>query len=108
VRIPIWLTLGIALLVIAFGSYRIWLATRPKREDGEQPRSLLGGGFYRMSPRAHLAIGVIYLLLGASLVATSFGWNPFGGLFGPKTEEPSKDNAPVKPGSVPTDQLPKK
>jgi hypothetical protein len=109
VRIPIWLTLGVALLVSTFGAYRIWLGLRtdpPRDPDEPPPSSIFGGGMYRMSKRAHLAVGAIYLLLGAALVATSFGWNPIGGMFGPTTEEPTKDNAPVKPGTVPIDQPP--
>jgi len=104
VRIPVWLTLGIAALVIIFGAYRIYLATRPatdEESDGPPRR-----GFYRMSKRTHLFVGVIYLLLGAGLIATSFGFNPFGNKIGPTTETPSKDKAPTKTG-VPTDQLPK-
>ena len=47
------------------------------------------------------------LLLGGALVATSFGWNPFGNLFGGETETPSKDKAPTKDG-IPVDGLPGK
>lgn len=112
-RIPVWVTLGIAVLVIGFGSYRIWLAMRPeppKQEDdkpvtGLPSRSLFAGGFYRMGKRTHLFVGIIYLLLGAALIATSFGWNPLGNAFGPDTEKPSKENAPTK-GGVPIDQVP--
>ena len=35
-------------------------------------------GLYAMGRRTHVLIGVVYLLLGGALVATSFGWNPFG------------------------------
>jgi hypothetical protein len=103
VRIPVWLTLAVAALVIIFGAYRIYLATRPSDEKSEQPRRR---GLYSMSKRTHLFIGIIYLLLGAGLIATSFGFNPFGGSIGPSTEAPSKDKAPTKTG-VPADQLPK-
>jgi len=117
VRVPVWVTLGVALLVIGFGSYRIWLSLRPEPpKDDDKPvtdkpvtgmpsRSLFAGGFYRMGKRTHLFVGVIYLLLGAALIATSFGWNPLGNAFGPDTEKPSKDNAPTK-GGVPIDQVP--
>ncbi len=114
VRVPVWVTLGVALLVIIFGSYRIWLAMRPepaKQPDEEAPqrpvpsRSLFAGGFYRMGKRTHLFVGIIYLLLGGALIATSFGWNPLGNAFGPDTEKPTKDNAPTKSG-VPIDQVP--
>ena len=89
VRIPVWLTLGIAALVIIFGSYRIYLATRPVVDKSEDtPRR----GFYSMSKRAHLFVGVIYLALGAGLIATSFGWNPFGssGASETRADQPSK------------------
>ena len=102
-RIPVWLTLAIAALVIIFGAYRLYLATRPPAEPTEAPRR----GFYTMSKRAHLFVGIIYLALGAGLIATSFGWNPFGGNIGPDTTKPTKDTAPTKTG-VPTDQLPTK
>jgi len=89
VRIPVWLTLGVAALVIIFGAYRIYIATRPATDDeSAKPRSRL----YAMSKRTHLFVGVIYLALGAGLIATSFGWNPFGG--SAETEAPAKPSAP--------------
>jgi len=105
VRIPVWLTLGVAALVIIFGAYRIYLATRPSPTD-EARDAPARRGFYRMSKRSHLFVGIIYLLLGAGLIATSFGFNPFGDNIGPTTEAPAKDKAPTKTG-VPIDQLPK-
>ena len=47
-----------------------------------------------MSPRTHLVIGVVYLLLGGALIATSFGWNPFGSMFGAKADEPRRTPTP--------------
>ena len=73
-RIPVWLTLAIAALVIIFGCYRLYLATRPIDENAPPRR-----GLYAMSKRAHVVVGVIYLLLGAGLISTAFGFNPFGG-----------------------------
>jgi hypothetical protein len=111
VRVPVWVTLGVALLVIAFGCYRIYLSLRPEPPKDDKPvtgmpsRSLFAGGFYRMGKRTHLFVGIIYLLLGGALIATSFGWNPLGDTFGPSTEKPTKDNAPTK-GGVPIDQVP--
>jgi hypothetical protein len=103
VRIPIWLTLGVAALVIAFGAYRIHIAlTRRGEADA---RAKARGGLYAMGRRTHFLIGIVYLLLGGGLVATSFGWNPFGNFFGPATETPSKDKAPTKSG-VPIDEPP--
>jgi len=90
-QVPVWLVVGVAALVIAFGGYRIFLAFKmPAPADSEseanestpasrpraaQPRFLMGG-MYRMSPRAHLFIGTVYVLLGAALLATLFGWKP--------------------------------
>ena len=106
-RVPVWLTLGVAALVIVFGAFRIRLALRKQTPDEAGSANLMGRGFYRMSPRTHLLIGIIYLLLGGGLIATSFGWNPFGSSIGPDTKAPSKDKAPTK-GGVPIDQLPKR
>jgi drug/metabolite transporter superfamily protein YnfA len=77
VHVPQWLTLAVAGLVILFGSYRLWLALKKPDPAGTERRSLMGGGFYRMSPRMHFAVGIIYLALGGALIATSFGWSPF-------------------------------
>lgn len=102
-RLPIWLTLGIAALVIIFGVYRIMLS---RRTDAEEAIAQKRKGLYGMARRTHFLIGIVYLLLGGGLVAASFGWNPFGNFFGPKTEEPSKDKAPSK--GIPVDKLPGK
>lgn len=102
-RVPVWLTLGVALLVCVFGLYRIRMAFRSDEDD---QRARERKGLYGMGRRTHFLIGVIYLLLGAGLVATTFGWNPLGGLIGPRTEPPAAGAAPSKPGSVPIDQLP--
>jgi hypothetical protein len=103
VRVPIWLTLGFAALVIFFGFYRIRLSFRNAEQE---QRAKERGGLFGMARRTQLLIGIIYLLLGGALIATSFGWNPFGDFFGPRTEVPAKDRAPTK--TVPLDHLPKK
>ena len=103
-RVPVWLTLGVALLVCGFGLYRIRLAFRSGAADD---RARGKKGLYAMGRRTHALIGTVYLLLGGALIATSFGWNPFGGVLGPRTEVPSKDTAPTK-ATVPIDQLPAK
>src|SRR3569623_1130637 len=106
VRVPVWLTLGVAVLVHDFGVYRIRLALKtPETQSGDG--NVMGRGFYRMAPRTHLLIGGVYILLGVGLIATSFGWNPLGNSFGPDTEKPAKDKAPTHNG-VPIDQLPSK
>lgn len=100
-RVPAWVTLGIAVIVIFLGLYRIRMALQKKPTGGAAAkRGAMGSGFYRMSPRVHATIGVLYLALGGALIATSFGWNPFGRNIDPTTEQPAK-GAPVKPGSVP-------
>ena len=109
-RVPVWLTLGVAALVIIFGAYRISLALRKPPAEGEPEapkRSLMGGGIYRMRPRTHALVGIVYLMLGGALVATSFGWNPFGSSIGPSTETPPKDKKPTT-GGVPIDTIPSK
>jgi hypothetical protein len=89
-RVPVWLTLGVALLVCLFGAYRIRLGFRSDEED---QRAREKRGLYAMNRRTHFLVGVVYLLLGGALVATSFGWNPFAGVMGTSTEAPSKPAA---------------
>jgi hypothetical protein len=91
-RVPVWLTLGVAVLVCVFGAYRMRLAFRSDEED-ERARSRKG--LYAMSRRTHFLVGVIYLLLGAALIATSFGWSPVGSLFTGRRDEPT-NLVPVK------------
>jgi hypothetical protein len=119
-RIPVWLTLGIALVAFLWGGYRIYLALRSEDrgkdhgssgnnepEDGAgRARAGRRRGLGALTRRTHLLFGVVYLLLGVLLVATTFGYNPIGSMFGPRTEVPDKAAAPSKPGSVPSDQLP--
>ena len=102
-RIPVWLTIAIAGFVTVFGAYRIYLATRKPAPD-EAPAKR---GFYRMGRRTHALIGVVYLLLGAALIATTLGWNPFGDMFAVESKTPPKEEAPTKT-PVPVDQLPTK
>ena len=105
-RVPVWLTLGVAVLVLTFGVYRIRLALKKPEPESGGPGGM-GRGFYRMSSRTHLLIGVVYILLAVGLIATSFGWNPLGGSYGPDTKTPPKEQAPTHNG-VPVDQLPTK
>ena len=97
VHVPPWLTLAIAVIVFVFGLYRIRLALKPA-SSGETKKPLLGGGLYQMRSRTHLLVGIVYLLLGAALVATSFGWNPLGGMTSaPAPAAPIKGGIPVLP-----------
>ena len=100
-RVPVWLTLGVALLVCLFGAYRIRLGFRSDEDD---QRAREKKGLYAMGRRTHFLIGVIYILLGGALVATSFGWNPFGSAFGPRTEAPRKDAQAPAPAKDPAPQ----
>jgi hypothetical protein len=89
-RIPIWLTLGVASLVIIFGLYRIRLFFR---NADEEQRARQRKGMFSLAGRTHFLIGIIYLLLGGSLVATTFGWNPLAGAFDTK---PAAKDPPAK------------
>ena len=104
-RIPVWLTLGIAALAFLWGGYRIRIALRSDDED-DRARGDGKRGLFALARRTHLLFGVVYLLLGFMLVATTFGWNPLGGLIGPSTAPAAKDAAPAAPGSIPIDHLP--
>jgi len=103
-RIPVWLTLGIAVLAFVWGGYRIRIGLR---NDDEDARARDGKrGLFALARRTHVLFGVVYLLLGFALVATTFGWNPLGGLIGPPTEVPAQDAAPSKARTIPIDHLP--
>lgn len=101
-RIPVWLTLGVAILVIAFGAHRIRLSFR---SEDEEARARQRKGLYAMGRSKHRLIGIVYILLGGALVATTFGWNPFGDLFGSGTEVPKEQEKPTST-TLPIDQLP--
>ena len=75
--VPRWLLFLVAFWVMAFGVYRLRVATK-KRDaaaDPERP-SFSRKGLYGRSPRAHIVFGVLYLLLGGALVAMGLGWAP--------------------------------
>jgi hypothetical protein len=101
-RIPQWLVLGLGALVFLWGAYRIRIGFR---SDAEDERAKSRKGLYAMARRTHALIGLVYLLLGGALIATGFGWNPLGGLFGPEVDTPAKDKAPTSTG-VPIDTIP--
>jgi hypothetical protein len=97
-RVPQWLTLGVAALVIIFGLYRLRMATR-SASDHERATAPGKKGLFALPRRTHALIGVIYLLLGAALVATTFGWNPLGGMFAPSVPA-TPPTAPADPGAI--------
>ncbi|HEX4452625.1 MAG TPA: hypothetical protein VH143_17225 [Kofleriaceae bacterium] len=98
-HVPPWLTIGIAVLVIAFGLYRIRLAFKRSDPDPDK-KPLLRGGFYRMNSRTHLLVGVVYLLLGAALIATWFGWSPLGSSAPEPSPSTPKGSVIIAPGSA--------
>ncbi|HVK76807.1 MAG TPA: hypothetical protein VM734_25955 [Kofleriaceae bacterium] len=90
-----WLSLLIAALVLLFGAYRLWLAFGgpPDEERAKARRGMLA-----MPRRQHGAIGILYLLVGSALLATSFGFNPF------RKQEAAAPTAPAskdKPTAIP-------
>lgn len=77
-RIPVWLTLGVGIAALLYGAYRIRLSfRRPVEGEAERPRR----GLAAMSSGMHRFVGIVYALLGAALLAASFGWSPLAGLF---------------------------
>lgn len=90
-RVPQWLSLLVAAWVIVFGVYRLKLAL-DKRTDERRAEGKKGMFVLKRSTQALL--GVVYLLLGGALVATSFGWNPLSGVTAPSTNAPVKKDAP--------------
>lgn len=79
-RVPQWLALVIAGLVILFGVYRLYLAIGgPSDEQRAERRS----GMDRTPRWHHGLVGALLVLAGAALVATAFGWNPVDNEPGP-------------------------
>jgi hypothetical protein len=81
VFIPTPITLACAALVIIWGGYRIRLGLRSEEAEAKarERRGLVG-----LPRRTHLLIGIVYVLLGAGLIAVTFGWNPLA----PITDQP--------------------
>jgi hypothetical protein len=78
VSIPRWVFFLVAVWVIAFGVFRIVVALRRRGQDEAAPDrpNYMRRGLYALSPRSHVLFGVIYLMLGASLIAMGLGWQP--------------------------------
>ncbi len=72
--VPLWLTILVAAVVISFGLYRIKIAMRSDLED-EKARAKKG--LYSLPRRTHFLFGILYLLLGAFVIATGLGYRPF-------------------------------
>src|SRR4051812_47900514 len=73
-HVPLWLSLLIAGAVIGFGIYRLWLAFAG---PSDEVRATERRGLMAMPRRSHGLVGFLYILVGAALLATSFGFNPF-------------------------------
>jgi len=83
----------VAIMVIVFGIHRIRLSFRSAAaEDAALQRK----GLYAMGRRKHRFVGLLYVLLGAALIATTFGWNPMGNLFASETQ-PGETTKPSLP-----------
>ena len=72
--IPQWVTLLVATLVSAFGLYRLYLGWISDPEKLKEKK-----GLYGLPKRTHGLFGILYLILGAFLYASGFGYNPFKG-----------------------------
>jgi len=78
-RVPPWLTLSCAAMVILWGAYRIRMGMRSDEADAKAREKR---GLVALPRRTHVLIGIVYLLLGAGLVAVTFGWNPLASMTG--------------------------
>jgi len=76
--VPPWLTFLIAGMVIFFGLYRLWIALRPPPQTAS---TLPPKGLYGLPRRRHLLYGILYLILGGTLIATALGYPILGPLF---------------------------
>ncbi len=96
-RVPQWLSLLVAAWVIVFGLYRLWIARDPRTDER---RAEGKKGIFAMKRSTQALLGVIYLLLGTALVATSFGWNPLASMTAPSTDaNGAKGGSGAKDGS---------
>jgi hypothetical protein len=94
-HVPTWLSLLVAVWVIVFGLYRLKLAFDRRVDDR---RAAGVKGIFVMKRRTQGLLGFIYVLLGAALVATTFGWSPLAGVL--QSDEQSAPSAPKKPSTA--------
>lgn len=81
ISLPPWVPCLVGALVALFGVYRLRLFFTTKPRAGATPdaaaedaaRRQPRGGLYAFSRRTHLLFGVVYLLMGAMLIASAFG-----------------------------------
>ena len=69
-RLPPWVVLVVAGLVLVFGVYRIRMAFRSDEAD---QRARAAGGLYGMGRRSHLLFGILYILMAAYLILGACG-----------------------------------
>ena len=69
-RLPPWVVLVVAGLVLVFGVYRIRMAFRSDEAD---QRARAAGGLYGMGRRSHLLFGVLYILMAIYLILGACG-----------------------------------
>ncbi|MBK9031852.1 MAG: hypothetical protein IPL61_11090 [Myxococcales bacterium] len=94
--IPQWLAISISVLILGFGGYRLWLAVAG---PSNFVRANVRRGMLAMSRRSHGLVAVLYLLVGAALLASAFGWNPWhsgGGAGAPTAPPPAGSALPVR------------
>lgn len=97
--IPPWVPILVAVWVIAFGIFRIYIATRKIEKDPEEP-NLRRKGFYARSKRTHILFGIAYLLLGAYCLAMGFGYQVdlIGACMQNQEQPAASDSTPVEGG----------
>ena len=72
--LPVWILWTVAALLFIFGAYRLRLGFRSAEA---QAQAAARGGLFGLPRRTHALVGIVYMMLAAALVATSFGWRPF-------------------------------
>lgn len=78
--IPQWLAILIAAVVLGYGALRMWLAVAgPSNEERAKART----GMMAMSRRSHGLVAILLWIAGAMLLASAFGWKPWGGSTAP-------------------------
>ena len=90
-HVPQWLALTIAVAVILFGCFRIYLAVAGKPDE---ERAQYRRGMYAMPRWQHGLVGTLFIVVGGALIATALGWNPVA------ARKPAEDGAPRRPGKA--------
>ncbi len=76
--VPPWLTFLVAGMVILFGLYRIKIAFRSNEAN---QLAMQRKGLYAQPRRRHFLFGLIYLMMGAILIAGALGYSFLPPLF---------------------------